>query len=325
MPTSRYQVYGVNMISDFEFPNDLPAGDGDRQLAFRIRRQPPATSAELRHRYSYPESVDRRAHRFHFHEWDRGYVLGFVNIADFYIEADTITCHLTQPRHEYMIGPLFLGVVMAFWLELRGQPVLHGSAVSVDGHALLFVGPQQAGKSTLAACFAVAGERLIADDLLPLERQRESCAIHPSYPEIRLWRQQMTQLFPDDHHRSTPAHDDTAKRRLSLRGAGLAAEFSNARQRIARIYLPSMSAQANGISLQPLAPADGLISLLSQSFLDTLLETLLLPFRQRRLAMLASVVDKVTVTRLVYGPGAGTLAHLRRRIFQDLGCSTLAS
>ena len=51
----------------------------------------------------------------------------------------------------YLLGP-----VLGIFLRLRGETCLHASAVTFDDHAVVFVGPPGAGKSTTAAAFALA-------------------------------------------------------------------------------------------------------------------------------------------------------------------------
>ncbi len=54
-------------------------------------------------------------------------------------------------------------------LALRGDLVLHASAVEVDGRAVLFCGPTQRGKSTLARALGEAGYRLLGEDGIAIE------------------------------------------------------------------------------------------------------------------------------------------------------------
>lgn len=57
------------------------------------------------------------------------------------------------------------GTVAALLLAWRGRVPLHGTAVEIDGQAVLICGTAGAGKSTLAAGLIGLGARLISDDL----------------------------------------------------------------------------------------------------------------------------------------------------------------
>jgi hypothetical protein len=54
-------------------------------------------------------------------------------------------------------------------LALRGDLVLHASAVEMDGRAVLFCGPTQRGKSSLARALGEAGYRLLGEDGIAIE------------------------------------------------------------------------------------------------------------------------------------------------------------
>jgi hypothetical protein len=71
-------------------------------------------------------------------------------------------------------------------LCLRGERVLHATAVSFDGLAVAFVGVSTAGKSTLAAAGGLAGGRLLADDTLRLVLTKHGVAVLPTATQCRL-------------------------------------------------------------------------------------------------------------------------------------------
>lgn len=79
-----------------------------------------------------------------------------------------------------------LGLVLSFVLCLRGIPCLHASAVSVGNETIAFVGPEGAGKSTIAAAFAMHGFPVVADDLVALTSTDETFLAQPGYPWLRL-------------------------------------------------------------------------------------------------------------------------------------------
>ena len=139
-----------------------------------------------------------------FHEWTfpdgspwtqfyragRGYLLRFPQLADFEVSADgrTIVC---TPQPEVASGTyehLYLNQVLPLVLSRLGKLVFHASAVEVAGGAVAFVGESGRGKSTLAACFATQGFRLLTDDGLVLEMSGSGYRVLPSHPSIRLWQ-----------------------------------------------------------------------------------------------------------------------------------------
>ncbi|MDX1503669.1 MAG: hypothetical protein R3325_15025, partial [Thermoanaerobaculia bacterium] len=104
-------------------------------------------------------------------------------------------CRETSIRMEWASEPaaaahhLFTHA-LPLWLETRGVPVLHGSAVAVEGLAVGLLGPSGCGKSVLAAELARSGGEasLLADDGLALSRSRGGgwrCL--PGPPIVRLW------------------------------------------------------------------------------------------------------------------------------------------
>jgi hypothetical protein len=64
-----------------------------------------------------------------------------------------------------LLPTAFFGTVAALLLAWRGRVPLHGTAVEIDGQAVLICGNAGAGKSTLAAGLIGLGARLISDDL----------------------------------------------------------------------------------------------------------------------------------------------------------------
>lgn len=77
-----------------------------------------------------------------------------------------LTVHLHPGVDVGFLPVLAAGTVLAVHLKLRGELVLHASAVKVDGRALAFVGASGMGKSTLAALLCTAGAQLVSDDVL---------------------------------------------------------------------------------------------------------------------------------------------------------------
>ena len=62
---------------------------------------------------------------------------------------------------------------------MTGSCLVHGTAVAIDGRAVLLRGPSGAGKSDLALRLIDAGARLVADDQTELVRVGERIMVRP--------------------------------------------------------------------------------------------------------------------------------------------------
>ncbi|MET0273697.1 MAG: hypothetical protein ABW360_11970 [Phenylobacterium sp.] len=82
--------------------------------------------------------------------------------------------------HAYLFGSAF--TILA---QQRGRPMLHASAMEIDGAAIAVAGHSGAGKSTTARALMQRGHRLLADDKLMVDA--ETGVAHASYPSTKLW------------------------------------------------------------------------------------------------------------------------------------------
>lgn len=80
-----------------------------------------------------------------------------------------------------------LGRVLAMAVHHEGALVLHASAVSIDDAVVAFLGPKQAGKSTLAMALVGRGARLVTDDTLAVRFQGDQAVVDPGVQRVRLW------------------------------------------------------------------------------------------------------------------------------------------
>jgi hypothetical protein len=65
---------------------------------------------------------------------------------------------------------LLIGRVLPWTALVRGMEVFHAAAVSVDGGAVLLIGPSGAGKTSLAVQLVLAGAGFLTDDVLAVDR-----------------------------------------------------------------------------------------------------------------------------------------------------------
>jgi hypothetical protein len=115
-----------------------------------------------------------------------------------------------------------LGPVIATILHGRGDLILHGSAVEIaDGRAVLFLGDNSAGKSTLAGAFVKAGHALVNDDVAAIcTRQAGAPQIRGGFPAMKLSRPALAALDPMPGMLLPSPIANPAKHRLRVPGAG---------------------------------------------------------------------------------------------------------
>jgi hypothetical protein len=133
-------------------------------------------------------------------EWVRmsrttaGYRLSFPVGLDVHIAPPDIVWRTTRVISDVTVRHLLLDQVLPLANSLRNVFGLHGSAVSIGGSAVLFVGRSGQGKSTLAASMVAAGATLLADDYVVLQPSPAGWNAVPSYPGARLWADSRTRL-----------------------------------------------------------------------------------------------------------------------------------
>ena len=94
-----------------------------------------------------------------------------------------------------VIATWLMGTVFAYVLQYHGYLVLHGSAVTINQHAVIFSGESGAGKSTLAAALLARGKALLTDDVCVITRNRHGkLVLVPGPPKLKLWEDALLQL-----------------------------------------------------------------------------------------------------------------------------------
>lgn len=217
----RSVLYGLLVDSDIDLHQDRPAPDeGDetgrpRRPRITIRRgPPPAVQSPLSGR---PVARLALADRdlYTAVQVESGYLLRFHGTCDVEIDAGLrrVTVRAVQHVDEDTVGVLVAGTVLSFLLTMRGEAVLHASAVDVDGAAVAFVGRSGMGKSTTATLLCAAGGRLITDDVLRLElaSARPRCHLGATSLRLRKCADDLAALFAAD-----PARRVTGDGRIAL-------------------------------------------------------------------------------------------------------------
>jgi len=123
--------------------------------------------------------------------WDLGadgYLLRFHDACDFEVSADLrhVVLREADGVDPGLSRVLTTGGMLAFQLYLRGEAVLHASAVEDDEGVVAFVGYSGMGKSTMATLLCAEGAALVTDDVLRLDRGDDGFAARLGATEVRL-------------------------------------------------------------------------------------------------------------------------------------------
>ncbi|MFN2407652.1 MAG: serine/threonine protein kinase [Pyrinomonadaceae bacterium] len=215
----------------------------------------------------------------------------------------------------YLLGP-----VMGFVLLLRGLVCLHASAIVVDGQAIAMVGPAGAGKSTTAAAFAARGFNVLAEDVVTLDDRfgdrGDSFFVRPAYPCIRLWPASAATLYGSSSA-LPPLTPNWDKCYLDLtRGSVLESKrFENTPRELAALYLlGERRGDLRAPFVEPLEPAEGLMSLVANTYATKLMDK---HMRAREFDLLSRLLSRVPLRRVTPHSDSGRLSNLCDRILSD--------
>jgi hypothetical protein len=151
------------------------------------------------------------------HDAESNYLFTFPGYAHYEVSRnfrDAICCP-QRPVQRETLRHLFLDQVLPLMMAARGETVLHGSAVAIEGKAVVFLGTSGAGKSTIAVKLASLGYPLLTDDCLLVRYGTDEMLACPSYPGARLFEPMIEIIFERNASTSAVA-EYTSKRRVDL-------------------------------------------------------------------------------------------------------------
>lgn len=220
-----------------------------------------------------------------FYRRGTDYLLRFPGLADFEVTEDGrgVRCRPVPGTTKSTVEHLFNNQVLPLALSQQGCLVLHGSAVEGEGGGLAFLGASGRGKSTLAASFAVAGHRLLTDDLLELEPSEHAISACPGHRSIRLWDDSRAALFGAEPMPMAPPVEFTSKARF-LAGGVLA--FHVAPQPLRCVFFLG-DTEVRAPIIEPLNGRDILIELAKNAFLLDMAESSRVAAHFRQLSQVA--------------------------------------
>jgi hypothetical protein len=317
-----YQLFGVTMLSSFPFASHVGQTAGDPELLFECNPQAPIPAEwelDPHPLYASPRQTKNGESAAYLYQLENCAILRLTRFADFYLWSNRIVCHLLEPALGSWVEIRFLGTVLSLWLESRGLPVIHASAVVQDGQAIGFLASNRGGKSSLAATMVKSGHSLLTDDLLPIEMLQGTPHGYPSYPQMRLWPEDALHVLGyKDCETLEHVHPECSKRRIPIGLDGFGT-FCDTCRPIACIYLPRRYKPTGAdppVEIVPVHPQKAMMELLRLSFSARIVEALGL--QPQRLDVFASLVQQIPLRLISYPSGVGYLDKVREAILMDL-------
>lgn len=170
-----YQAYGLLIHSQIQCPELSPASGSSTLPDVTIRLAQPVSA------------VCEPGEESCFQVLPGAFRLFISGVARYIVENGNSI--LIEPQAGVPIDKVrlfLLGSAMGALLYQRGLFPLHGSAVNTKWGAMIFVGPQGMGKSTLAAHFLRRGYTLLSDDVCAIIPAADRISVLPALAQMRL-------------------------------------------------------------------------------------------------------------------------------------------
>jgi hypothetical protein len=126
---------------------------------------------------------------------EHGFVMHAADMATMVVAHDglTLRCVPASPTADRGWAALVPAQALPLAATLRHLEVLHASAVTLNGRALVFCGRPGVGKSSLVAQLVLRGAGLLSDDAVAID---DSLVVHPSTGTIHLRPAELRRLSP---------------------------------------------------------------------------------------------------------------------------------
>jgi hypothetical protein len=181
----QYWAFGLNILSEIEFPEMLPHSFSQADIDIRLGEVPPQLAGEdVKHKVRMSASPTE-------------YLIHVLKIGRYYAaNGKNIVIEPEEGADMESLRLFTLSNAMAAILHQQGKIPLHASAIIVQDALVLFTGRSGAGKSTTACALMKEGYRLFSDDVCVLSLNKSSGAmeVFPSYPMMKLWENTIDEL-----------------------------------------------------------------------------------------------------------------------------------
>lgn len=173
-----YKLYGMRILSDFEFAQLTSLSKEEKELVPQITIQESLFPAELRKEQECYHKIEKEK--------------GFISNSYCYLlieNGEKIYYERKQGVTSELLSAYILGWGISVLFFQRGQLAIHCSCVAKDGNALLISGNSGSGKSTITSGFLEKGYSFMADDMSVVRMaENETALATAAFPFQKLCR-----------------------------------------------------------------------------------------------------------------------------------------
>nr|HEV7954947.1 hypothetical protein [Candidatus Acidoferrales bacterium] len=237
------------------------------------------------------------------------------DVGEFLVSGDgrRITCCPARESHHESFQVYLLGQALSFALVKCGFEPLHATCIVVEGQAVAFLGDSGFGKSSLAAYFISAGDRLLTDDLLLLQQRPEGFLAYPGPPRIKLLPD-MARKYLGGVDGGVPMNSATSKLVLPLDREKVW-ESPITLSAIYALSPPQALPDSQEVDFEPLASRQAFLEVSRNTFNYVILDC---DRAGRQIKETARIVNTVPVKWLLHPRSLEALPSVRQAIIKDL-------
>jgi hypothetical protein len=173
---NHFRAFGITIASDIFLP-ELEAAEGypDVRVVFdRTPREIPEAFVKNNHYQAAPDK----------------FLFRVEGVGHYYVtKGNRIALEPDQSAEAGAVRLYLLGTAFGALLLQRGVLPIHGSAVVINGRAVIIAGVSGAGKSTLLTALRKRGNAFLTDDVAAVTVDGSGVPwVEPGYPHQKLWR-----------------------------------------------------------------------------------------------------------------------------------------
>jgi hypothetical protein len=170
-----YWAYGLEIVSELEFPEMYSYAVKKPDLEIKFGKVPAVLTG--------PEVIVKEKFFISPTEY-----LIHLPICSYYVkEGASITIELREKADLPSVRLFLLTNAMAAVLHQRNKVALHAGAIQTEKGLVVICGESGAGKSTTISALQQRGYKIFVDDVLVLEKEKDSVFGVAAYPTLKLW------------------------------------------------------------------------------------------------------------------------------------------